>query len=129
MNGNAMTGLWARTALIWFLATLGFGMYLGMTEQFQFHPSHAHMGVLGWLSSGLFALIYAVARPGAAGALAPKLHWAAYNLGVATMTGALFMELKTPGSGWGALIPLGGLIIILATLWLTIMTWARLSPR
>jgi hypothetical protein len=127
---NPMTGLWARTALVWFLITICFGMYMGMTEQFHLGPSHAHMGVLGWLSSAVFALLYGVARDGPAGARGPKLHWALHNLGVATMTGALFMMLNSPGGGlWGALIPVGGAIVIAAALWLTAMMWPRLAPR
>src|SRR5688500_4456719 len=121
MTANPMTGLWARTALVWFLITLGFGMYMGMTHQFHLGPSHAHMGVLGWLSSAVFATIYAVAREGPDGARAPWAHWALHNIGVAWMTGALFMQLSRPGGGWAALIPFGGLIVIIAAIWLTVM--------
>jgi hypothetical protein len=55
---NAMTGFWARTGLIWFLVTMSFGMYLGITQQFGFSSPHAHMGLLGWLSSAAFAFLY-----------------------------------------------------------------------
>src|SRR5215210_2622841 len=108
MAANPIAGLWARTALVWFLITMCFGMYMGMTEQFHLGPSHAHMGVLGWLSSAAFAMIYAVAGEGAQGAKAPHMHWALHNVGVAVMTGALFMELYPPASSWGAIIPVGG---------------------
>ena len=129
MSGNPISGLWARTALVWFLITMSFGMYMGMTQQFQFAPSHAHMGVLGWLSAGVFAVAYGVAAAGPAEAKAPRLHWALHNLGVAVMTGSLFMMLRNPGSAWGAIIPIGGLMIIAAALWLTIMLWPRLGAR
>ena len=128
MTVNPITGLWARTALVWFLITLAFGMYMGMTGHFHLAPSHAHMGLLGWLSSAVFALIYGVASEGPAGARAPRAHWAMHNLGVAIMTGALFMELSRPGGGWAALIPFGGLIVVIAAIWLTVMMWARLRP-
>ena len=130
MTGNPVSGLWARTALVWFLITMGLGLYMGMTHQFQFAPSHAHMGVLGWLSAGVFAIAYGVAAAGPAESKAPRLHWALHNIGVVVMTGALFMELRGPGEGpWGAFIPLGGLLVILAAMWLTIMLWSRLGSR
>jgi hypothetical protein len=87
------------------------------------------MGVLGWLSAGVFAVAYGVAAAGPAETRAPRLHWALHNLGVVVMTGALFMELRSPGGSWGAIIPIGGVLIILAALWLTIMLWPRLGSR
>jgi hypothetical protein len=127
MSANPTAGLWARTALIWFLITMSFGMYMGMTRQFHLGPSHAHMGVLGWLSSAVFATIYMVAGAGQAGSKSPMLHWAVHNIGVAVMTGALFMELSHPGGPWGGIIPIGGLIIILGAIWLAVMVWSRLG--
>src|SRR5688572_28619460 len=129
MNANPIVGLWGRTALAWFLITMCFGMYMGMTKQFHFGPSHAHMGVLGWLSSAVFAMLYAVAREAPGASVAPRAHWAVHNIGVALMTGALFMMLRDPGSFWGALIPIGGLIVIVAAVWLTVMLWPLLSGR
>ncbi len=129
MRLNPITGLWARTALVWFLITILFGMYMGMTRQFHLGPSHAHMGVLGWLSSAVFATIYAIAKDGPAGSSAPKAHWAVHNLGVAIMTGALYMELREPDGMWSGIIPVGGVIIIAGGLWLTVMMWPRLTSR
>jgi hypothetical protein len=126
MTMNAMTALWARTALVWFLATILFGMTMGMTQQFAYAPAHAHMGVLGWLSSAVFAVIYAVARPMADGARAPMMHWIAHNLGVVIMAFGLFMLINS-GGAWEALIPVGATMVIVAGIWLTIMMWSRLS--
>lgn len=128
MRSNAMTALWLRTAMLWFLATLGFGMAMGVTQQFQYHPSHAHMGVLGWLSSSIFALIYALSHPHFDKAKGPRLQWAAHNLGVALMTGALFLEMRSNDGSYGPFIGLGGLIVIAAALWLVAMTWSRVTP-
>ncbi len=127
MASNPTAGLWARTALVWFLITMSFGMYMGMTEQFHLGPSHAHMGVLGWLSSAVFATIYAIAGAGPAGLKSPVMHWALHNIGVAVMTGSLFMELSHPNAGWGGIIPIGGAIIIAAAVWLAVMVWGRLG--
>ena len=129
MKTNGMTSLWARTALVWFLVTLCFGMFMGMTQQFNYAPAHAHLGVLGWLSSAVFALIYGVAREGPDGAKAPLLHWAAHNIGLVVMGGALFMFLRSGEQSWEPIIAIGGAIIVLAAIWLTAMMWPRLSTR
>lgn len=127
MRLNAMSALWVRTAMIWFLVTIGFGLFMGMTQQFQYAPSHAHMGVLGWLSSAVFALIYALSRPTAEGAKAPRLHWALHNLGVAAMTGALFLEMRTNDGTYGPFIAVGAVIVVISAVWLVAMMWGRVS--
>ena len=89
MTLSSMTSLWARTALCWFLGALCFGLYLGFTGQFQFGSSHAHVGLLGWVSSGLFALLYALA--GGESPRGARLHWAAHNLGALGMVSGLYL--------------------------------------
>ncbi len=126
---NGMTSLWARTALIWFLVTLCFGMFMGMTQQFNYAPAHAHLGVLGWLSSAVFALIYGVAREWPAGAKGPGIHWAAHNIGLIVMGGSLYMFLRTANPQWEPFIAIGGAIIVLAAVALTAMVWPRLAVR
>jgi hypothetical protein len=126
MTMNRMTALWARTALVWFLLTIFFGMYMGMTRQFAFSPAHAHMGVLGWLSSAVFAVVYGVARPLPDQAATPRYHWAAHNLGVATMAFGLFMTIRN-GAGWEPVIPIGAAVVIASAIWLTVVMWPRLS--
>ena len=60
---NPITFLWAKTGLVWFLLTMIFGMYLGLTGQFGASSPHAHLGLLGWLSSIAFAFLWSVADP------------------------------------------------------------------
>ena len=129
MKMNGMTALWARTALVWFLVTLLFGMVMGMTQAFNYAPAHAHFGVLGWLSSAVFALIYGVSREWPEGARAPILHWATHNIGLVVMGGALYMFLRSGEPSWEPIIAIGGAVIALAAVWLTAMMWKRLSAR
>ena len=126
MTLNKMSALWARTALLWFIATMIFGLYLGITQQFGMSSPHAHMGLLGWVSSALFAFLWSFAGADDRPRFAP-IHWALHNLGVATMVVALFMTLK--GREVGPLIGLGGLIVLLGTIWLTATLWSRLRVR
>ena len=128
MTLNRMAGLWARTALLWFVATILFGMYMGVTHQFHLASPHAHMGLLGWISSALFALLYALTGEDAGGR-GPSIHWAAHNLGVGLMASGMFMTVQFGESGWTALIPAGGSLIVLATLWLAARLWGRLGAR
>ena len=130
MTLKRMTALWARTALVWFLAAMVFGMYLGMTEQFHMSSPHAHMGLLGWVSSGLFAFLYFLCGADKGLPKRARGHWFTHNLGAAVMVVALFLTIRSGGDERVAIfIPLGGLIVILSALWLAVMLWPRLRAR
>jgi hypothetical protein len=125
MTLNRMSALWARTALIWFVLVVCLGLFMGISQRFEFAPSHAHIGVLGWLSSAVFAFLYAVAQEGRAGR-GPILHWAAHNGGVAAMTGGLFGALGLGFGGLMVLVEIGAVLVVLSVFWAVIMLWPRL---
>nr|MDP8993866.1 hypothetical protein [Pseudomonadota bacterium] len=57
------------------------------------------------------------------------VHWAAHNIGIVMMVAGLFTTLTRGAGLWTALIPLGGTVIILATLWLAVTIWPLLGRR
>jgi hypothetical protein len=126
---TSITALWARTALIYFLATMAIGLYLGLTGQFQYSSPHAHLGLLGWLSSLGFAFLHTIADPEERLAPKARLHWALHNLGLLIQVTSLWLVIRTGQGFYGMLIGLGGLTIILATLFFTVMIWPRLRVR
>ena len=122
-----MVSLWARTALIYFLATMAFGLYLGLTQQFHASSPHAHLGLLGWLSSLGFAFLHAFADPSGQLRTGGRIHWILHNLGVAVHGVALWLTIQ--GRPLGMVIGIGGMIIIAATLLLVALIWKRLGVR
>ena len=48
-----------RTAVVFFVVGVCFGMYMGITKDFRFTHVHAHLNLLGWVALGLAGLIYA----------------------------------------------------------------------
>lgn len=126
---NRITGLWARTGLLWFVLTMAFGMYLGVTGQFGASSAHAHLGLLGWLTPVAFALLWSLADPEAQLARRAQVHWAIHNLGMIVQVSGLWMVIRTGDEAYGRMIALGGLTILLATLWLAAMLWRRLGRR
>ncbi|HEV2745843.1 MAG TPA: hypothetical protein VGW34_00920 [Allosphingosinicella sp.] len=126
---TSATALWAKTGLLWFLATMVFGLYLGLTQQFGASSPHAHLGLLGWLSAAAFAFLHAAADPDGELTGRARLHWGAHNLGMVVQVTSLWMVIRTGDGRYGMLIGIGGLIIILATLGLIAMLWPRLRRR
>lgn len=127
MKITPMVSLWARTGLIYFLATMAFGLYLGFTGQFGASSPHAHLGLLGWLSALAFAFLHAIADPEGRIGGGARLHWILHNVGVLVHAVALWLTIQ--GRPLGMVIGIGGLIIILATLLFIALVWTRLGTR
>ncbi|HEX8216507.1 MAG TPA: hypothetical protein VF577_03490 [Allosphingosinicella sp.] len=128
MTLNRISALWARTALVWFAIVVSLGLFMGISQRFEFGPSHAHIGVLGWLSSAAYSYLTAIAREARPGNRAPFLHWAAHNAGVAVMTGGLFGGLGLGSEAAMGVVPIGAVLIVLSVFWAVAMLWPRLTP-
>lgn len=128
MTLNRMASLWARTALLWFLAATLFGMYLGMTQQFHASSAHAHTGLLGWVSSAVFAFLYALTGGRGEPPKLAKVHWAVHNLGALIMVVSLFLYL-TGHEAAEKFIPLGGTLVMAGVVWLLAAMWPRLRAE
>lgn len=53
-----------KISVVYFVIGVCLGMYMSMTESFDFTPVHAHINLLGWLTMAVAGLIY-VGFPGA----------------------------------------------------------------
>jgi hypothetical protein len=126
MTITPMVSLWARTGLIYFFATMAFGLYLGITGQFHASSPHAHLGLLGWLSSMGFALLHALGDPRGELRGMARVHWILHNVGVLVHAVSLWLTIQ--GRELGMFIGIGGIIVIIATLLFAAMIWRRLSP-
>lgn len=51
----------ARLAVLYGLWGMSLGMYMGTMQDFTMAPAHAHINLLGWVSTTLFALVYRTA--------------------------------------------------------------------
>lgn len=64
-----------RLAVLYFVAGVSLGLYMGMTQDHTMHPVHAHLNLLGWVSLGLFGLFYRVVPEAAQTRLARAHFW------------------------------------------------------
>lgn len=61
-------------AIVCLLVGIAIGIYMGVREDFQLVPVHAHINLVGWASLGLFALMYRV-YPGLASSRLARVHF------------------------------------------------------
>jgi hypothetical protein len=84
------------------------GIVMGMQENFQLTPVHAHLNLAGWASLALFGLTYR-AYPQLAATRTAGLHF------IVSATGAVLLPI---GIGFAVLRNSPGLAIFGAMLWL-----------
>src|SRR5882757_3768167 len=78
-------------APIYVLIGMGFGMYMGASNNFTLAPAHAHLNLIGWVTMALYGTFFALARDAS-----KKLAWAVFwlnNAGAAIMFPSLAMVL------------------------------------
>jgi hypothetical protein len=95
-----MASRYLKIAVIYFIAGIVLGIWMGMSQKFQFAPVHAHINLLGWASLALMGVIYRVFPDAAKTRLAAWQFWF-YNIGVA----GFVISLATVVSGHDAAVP------------------------
>ena len=67
-----MTHWFLRPATLYGVVGIGLGLYMSATNDFAWHPVHAHLNLLGWVTLALFGLFYRSHPHAAAGKLATR---------------------------------------------------------
>jgi cbb3-type cytochrome oxidase subunit 1 len=79
-----------RVAVVYLMLGVVMGVAMGVTHRFEYAPVHAHINLLGWVSLGLFALIYHM-LPQAAMTRLARWHFWLHNIGVPVFMVSLFL--------------------------------------
>ncbi|WP_432354253.1 hypothetical protein [Sporosarcina sp. A2] len=76
-----MGARWIKIAVLYFLLGVGFGLYMHATVQLQWGATHAHINVVGWLTTAAIGVIYSV-FPQAGNSALGIAHFWLYNMGL-----------------------------------------------
>lgn len=76
-----MGARWIKAAVIYFLIGVGLGLYMHATIELQWGATHAHINVVGWLTTAVIGLIYTI-YPQAGNSILGKVHFWLYNIGL-----------------------------------------------
>jgi hypothetical protein len=83
--------LFIKTATIFLVLGVGLGLQMGIAKDHSAMPAHAHILLLGWVTSGLFGGYYAL-QPAKAGWRVAMAHYVVYVLGMVIMLPALYLK-------------------------------------
>jgi drug/metabolite transporter (DMT)-like permease len=110
--------LFFKSATIFFLIGIIMGLHMGIAGNHAPLPAHAHLNLLGWVSSAIFGIYYALNPLKAEGKLA-MLQFFLFTAGIIVMIPALyFMSLGDtalePLVGIGSFIVFAGVLLFTA---------------
>lgn len=109
-----MGRVFIKIAAVYLLIGISLGIYMGITDNFQFAHLHAHINLLGWATTGLFGVIYHVFQRAGNSKLG-KIHFWLYTIGTPlVLLGMLLFSIEQPDLALPAAI--GGSLIVLAAI-------------
>lgn len=96
-------------AFLWLIAGMGFGIWVGITEKFNFAESHAHMALVGFVLSAAFGFTYKLYPAMQSSRLAVPQLWI-YQLGAVLLVAG---KITVDGGGSPSLVKAGSVVILL----------------
>ncbi len=110
-----------RAAILFLVVGIGIGLAMSITENHDVIGAHAHINLLGWVTSAIFGGYYAL-NPAKAQGILPVIHFWLYTAGVVAMTGALYLVLKgnlafVPVLSTGALVTAAAVLLAAWIIW------------
>lgn len=75
-------------AALYFMAGSGLGLWMGITQHFEFAPAHAHINLLGWVSMAVIGALFRLFPAAESSRLAPIQFWV-YQIGFPIFMGGL----------------------------------------
>ncbi len=113
-----MGARWVKIAAIYLFIGVMFGLFMHYTLELQWASTHAHINVVGWLTTGLIGAIYSI-YPLAGNSMLGKIHFWLHNIGLPfLLAGMLVIQLVVQGLFPGFLMEIfvsgGGIALFLS---------------
>lgn len=118
-----ISNLYFRTAVLFLIAGIGLGLMMSISGNHNVIGAHAHINLLGWVTSALFGGYFALNPAKAVGRL-PMAQYLVYVVGVTVMSLSLYLLLL----GNQALVPLVAGSSVLTFLGVLLFAWIVWSP-
>lgn len=116
--------LFIRTGVLFGLAGMLLGIFMGINQDFRLAHFHAHWNLLGWVAFFLYGVFYALA-PMARQGLLPRLHYALSLIGLAVFMVGLFgvamgaFDTMVAFAAIGSVLVVGGFLVFVVIVFRT----------
>lgn len=114
--------LFFRSAILFLIVGIGLGLQMSISQNFNVVGAHAHINLLGWVTSALFGGYYAL-NPAKATGPVPLIQYWVYTVGVAVMAISLYMLLTgntsvEPIVAISSLVTFAGVLLFAWVVWM-----------
>lgn len=122
-----------RSAILFLILGISIGIHMSISQNHNVIGAHAHINLLGWVTSALFGGYYALNPAKAAGRL-PLIQYGVYTLGVAVMGVSLYLLLQgntgvEPIVAVSSLIAFAGVLLFAWIVWVPAGSGARAAAQ
>ena len=119
-----ISNLFFRTAVLFLIVGVMMGLQMAISQNHNVIGAHAHVNLLGWVTSAIFGGYYAL-NPAKAERRLAMVHYAVYTLGVAMMAVALYLLLL----GNPAMEPVVAVSALITCAGVLIFAWMVFAPE
>lgn len=107
--------LFFKAAILFLIVGIGIGINMAISRDHSVLGAHAHINLLGWVTSAILGGYYAL-NPAKADGMLPMIHFAVYMIGVVLMVSSLYLLLAgnvamEPWVAAGSIITFIGVLI------------------
>ncbi|WP_332688797.1 hypothetical protein [Devosia sp.] len=129
----SLAHLYFRSAILFLIAGISIGIYMSISQNHNVIGAHAHINLLGWVTSALFGGYYALNPAKATGRL-PMVQYFIYTIGVVIMAVSLYLLLQgnigmTPIVAASSLITFAGVLLFAWVVFMPAGAGAQTAPR
>jgi hypothetical protein len=115
-----------RSAILFLIVGISIGIHMSISQNHNVIGAHAHINLLGWVTSALFGGYYALNPAKAAGRL-PMLQYLVYTVGVALMGVSLYL-LLAGNTGMEPVVAVASIITFIGVLLFAWVVWTPARP-
>lgn len=128
----AVSNYYFRSAILFLIVGIGIGIHMSISQNHNVIGAHAHINLLGWVTSAIFGGYFALNPAKATGRL-PLIQYGVYTLGVVVMGVSLYLLLQgntgvEPVVAVSSLITFLGVLLFAWIVWMPVGTAAALQP-
>ncbi|MBZ9776062.1 hypothetical protein [Mesorhizobium sp. CO1-1-8] len=122
-----VSDLFFKTAIVWLILGIGAGLQMAISGDHGAFPAHAHINLLGWVTSAIFGGYYAL-NPAKAARKIAMIHYGLYTVGLVVMLPALYLMLQG-NPAFEPIVAGGSLIVAAAVLIFAFVVFSAGSVR
>jgi hypothetical protein len=119
--------LFFRTAVVFLVVGIAIGLQMAISGTHNVIGAHAHINLLGWVTSAIFGGYYAL-NPAKAQRRMALIHYGVYTVGAATMGLALYLMLSGNPS-FEPVVAVSSLVVFTGVILFAVVVFAKDQER